>query len=105
MLSSNTLKTFIYSILFHVPKKNIQNYSIVFVLALVITIAVLIANSDSDIDKLKGNSSESPARSLNSTEFLILMKSFNLPIEGKKIFRIDQHYIYIEMKSKTQKIN
>lgn len=60
-----------------------------FVLALVITIAVLIANSDSDIDKLNKNSSESPARSLNSTEFLILMKSFDLPIEGKNMLRND----------------
>lgn len=78
-----------------------KTHSVVFVLALVITIAVLIANSDSDIDKLKGNSSESPARSLNSTEFLILMKSFDLPIEGKHI-RIDYAIICIKMKAKTK---
>lgn len=46
-----------------------------------ITIALLISRSG-DPDELEDSSNENPARIVNSTEFLALMKSNPFPIEG-----------------------
>lgn len=59
--------------------------SAVFILALVITIALLISRSG-DADE-EDSSNDSPGRVLNSTEFLILMQSNPFPIDGNSNFR------------------
>lgn len=69
--------------------------SAVFILALIITIALLISRSG-DVDELEESPNENPARVLNSSEFLTLMKSNPFPIEGKTIAPNHFHAIVID---------
>lgn len=56
-------------------------YRAVFILALVITIAVVVTrNSDDDSDENMRN--ENPARAVRTDEFITLMQSFDGPITG-----------------------
>lgn len=70
---------------------DIHAYSAVFILALVITVALLISRSG-DVDELEDSPNDSPGRVLNSTDFLILMQSNPFPIEGTFNFLFELHF-------------
>lgn len=55
-----------------------------FILALFITIAVVVTRS-SDDDPDEATMNDSPARVINRMEFLELMQTLDLPIEGNHI--------------------
>lgn len=59
----------------------IFSYRAVIILAIVITIAVLVTRNNDD-DPNENSLNTNPAKFMNSSEFLMLMETFNGPIPG-----------------------
>lgn len=59
-----------------------SSFLAVFILALVITIAVVVTRNNED-DETDENSTNNPARIINTNDFFTLMETFNGPIPGK----------------------
>lgn len=69
--------------LFYLPFSEFGLHSAVFVLALIITIALVVTRSDDeDVDGISVQDSENRGRTINANEFQILMNTFDGPIDG-----------------------
>lgn len=65
-----------------------RGYRAVFILAVVITIALVVTqNNDEEVDETS-ETSENRGRVLDRTEFFTLMKAFDGPINGSSTFKV-----------------
>lgn len=65
------------------PFSEFRSHSAAFVLALIITIALIVTrNDDENVDGSSVQDPNNPGRSFNANEFQLLMKTFDGPIDG-----------------------